>query len=127
MGGNIPGGNFLGGNFPGGGSSPVGSLMGGNFPGGSFPKTILPWSPSITFQNKIVLFASMKAFQNMKNAFYFILKVFSFSRYLNFCPEFLVMSKKRLDRKDKDNFKICDVATWLKNSYNAHIAQYLTK
>ena len=37
------------------------------------------------------------------------------------------MSKKRLDKKDKDNFKIYDVATWLKNSHNAHIAQYLTR
>ena len=27
----------------------------------------------------------------MKNAFYFILKALSFSRYLSFCPGFLVM------------------------------------
>ena len=27
----------------------------------------------------------------MNNAFYFILKVFSFSRYLNFCIDFLAM------------------------------------
>ena len=43
----------------------------------------------------------------MKNAFYFILKkLFSFLRYLNFCQEFLVMQEKRLDQKEKDNFKI---------------------
>ena len=30
----------------------------------------------------------------MENAFYFILKAFSFSRYLRFCHEFLVMYEK---------------------------------
>ena len=33
----------------------------------------------------------------MENAFYFILKLFSFSRYFNFCLDFLVMQEKRLD------------------------------
>ena len=64
----------------------------------------------------------------MKNVFYFILKaLFSFSRYSNFCPDFFVMQKKRLDKKGKFNFKICDIATWLANNYNTHIAQYLMK
>ena len=35
--------------------------------------------------------------------------------------------QKWLDEKDKLNFKIYDVTTWLTNNYNAHIAQYLTK
>ena len=45
-------------------------------------------------------------------------KLFSFSRYLNFCIDFLVMKKKRLDSKYKVNFKIYDVTTWLTNNYN---------
>ena len=35
--------------------------------------------------------------------------------------------KKRLHQKDKINFKIYEVATWLTNNGNTHIAQYLTK
>ena len=35
--------------------------------------------------------------------------------------------KKRLDYKDKVNFKIYDVTAWLTNNYNTHIAQYLTR
>ena len=37
------------------------------------------------------------------------------------------MWKKRLDEKDKVNFKINDVTTRLKNDCKPHIAQYLTK
>ena len=37
------------------------------------------------------------------------------------------MLKKRLDQKDKINFKIHDVTAWLTNNYNTHIAQYITK
>ena len=37
------------------------------------------------------------------------------------------MWKKRLDQKDKINFKIYDVTTCLANNYNTHIAQYPTK
>ena len=37
------------------------------------------------------------------------------------------MLKKRLDWKDKVNFKIHDVTNWLTNIYNTHIAQYLAK
>ena len=44
--------------------------------------------------------------------------LFSFSRYLNFCLDFLVKQKKRLDWKEEANFKICDVATWLINNCN---------
>ena len=41
-------------------------------------------------------------------------ELFSFSRYLRFCLKFLVMKEKRLDLKDKVNFKIYNVTTWLK-------------
>ena len=54
-------------------------------------------------------------------------KLFSFSRYLNFCLYFLVIWEKRLDYKDKGNFKIYVVKAWLIKLYNTHIAQYLTK
>ena len=37
------------------------------------------------------------------------------------------MQERRLDQKDKVNFEIYDVTTWFRNSYNTHIAQYLTK
>ena len=39
-------------------------------------------------------------------------KLFSFSRYLSFCLDFLV----------KVNFKFYDVAAWLTNNCNTHIA-----
>ena len=43
--------------------------------------------------------------------------------FLSFCPNFLVMYKKRLNQKDKVDFKIPDVTTWLINNFNTHIAQ----
>ena len=48
-----------------------------------------------------------------------------FSRYFNFCLDFSVTYKERLDLKDKVNFKIDDVTVWLANNYNTHIVQYL--
>ena len=48
-------------------------------------------------------------------------------RYLNFCLDLFGMQKKRLDCKDKVNFKIDHVTTWLTNNCNTHIAQYLKK
>ena len=62
----------------------------------------------------------------MKNAFYFTIKLFSFWRYLNFCPDFFGYEGKRLDKKAKINFKIYDVISWGTND-NTHIAQYLKK
>ena len=88
MGGNILGGNFLGGNFSGGRSFPVGSLMGENFPGGSLPKTILPWSPSLTFQKNLFYLLQWKPFKNDKKCILFHLKglldfkVFKFSSWI---------------------------------------------
>ena len=41
---------------------------------------------------------------------------FSFSRYLNFCLDFLVIYKKRLDWKEKVNFKVYSVTVRLTNS-----------
>ena len=53
-------------------------------------------------------------------------KLFSFSRYFNFCLDFLGMQKKRFDQTDKVNFEIYDVTPWLTKNYKTHIAQYLT-
>ena len=63
----------------------------------------------------------------LANAFYFISKVFSFSRYLNFHHDFLIMQRKLLDQKGKINFKIHDATNWLTNNCNTYIAQYITK
>ena len=40
----------------------------------------------------------------------------SFSRYLSFLSRLFGHVKKRLDQKDKVNFKIYDVTTWLTNN-----------
>ena len=62
----------------------------------------------------------------MKNAFDFILNALFVLNIFKFCHDLLVMQKKPLDKKDKINFKIYDITTWLTNSCNTHIAQYLT-
>ena len=53
-------------------------------------------------------------------------KIFSFSRYLSFCLDFLAIAK-RLDLKDKVSFNFYDVTAWLTNNFNTDIAQYLEK
>ena len=63
----------------------------------------------------------------MKNTFYFISKALFVLKDLSFYLEFLVIQKKLLDQKDKVNFEIYNVTTWLTNNYNTHIALYLTK
>ena len=40
-------------------------------------------------------------------------KLFSFSRCLSFCLDFLVIQAKKLDLRDKINFKFYDVTIWL--------------
>ena len=44
----------------------------------------------------------------MKNVFYFVFKVFSFSTYLNFCLDFFGHVGKWLNKKAKVIFKIYD-------------------
>ena len=51
-------------------------------------------------------------------------KLFLFSRSLSFCLDFLVMYGKVLMKKIKVNFKFYDVAAWLTNNCNTHVAQY---
>ena len=62
----------------------------------------------------------------MKNAIYFILKAFSVLKTLKFLSWLLGDAEKQLDLKDKVNFEICDVTTWLTENYKTHIAEYVT-
>ena len=52
-------------------------------------------------------------------------KLFSFSRYLSFCLDFLVVELDKKDKKDTVNFKYYDATAWLRNNSNTHIVQYL--
>ena len=63
----------------------------------------------------------------MKNAFYFILKALLVLKIFKFLPGISVHVEKQLDQKDKINFKIYDITTWLTYNYNKDIAQYFTK
>ena len=58
----------------------------------------------------------------VKNVFYFILKLLSFSRYLSFCHDFWSCRKNGLSRMMR-----LTTSFWLTNNYNTHIDQYLTK
>ena len=53
-------------------------------------------------------------------------KLFWFWRYLNLCSDFLDHEGKRLDKRAKVNFKICDVTSRETNNYT-YIAQYPKK
>ena len=52
-------------------------------------------------------------------------KLFTFSQYLSFCLDVLVMDQNGLIKKV--NFKFYDVTAWLTNNCNTHIAQRLEK
>ena len=43
-------------------------------------------------------------------------KLFLFSRYWSFCLDFFSHVTKRLDKKDKGNFKFDDATAWLVNT-----------
>ena len=66
----------------------------------------------------------------MKNTFYstlktlFIFKIFVQDKFLSW---FLHHVEKRLDDKNKVNFKIYDATTWEANNCNTYIAQYFKK
>ena len=49
--------------------------------------------------------------------------LFLFSRYLNFLSGLFVHVEKRLVYKDKVNFKIYDIKTWLKNNCNPNASK----
>ena len=61
----------------------------------------------------------------MKNAFYFTSKAHFVLKIFKFLSRRFGHVSKRLDLKDPVNFKFYDVAAWLTNNRNTHIAQYL--
>ena len=63
----------------------------------------------------------------MKNVFIATKKLFLFSVYLNLCPDLFDQVGKRIDKKDKFNFKTYDVINWKTNNYKTYITQYLKK
>ena len=63
----------------------------------------------------------------MKNAFYFTLKARFVLKVFRFLSWRFGYAEKQLDWNTKVIFKIYDVTSRLKNNYNTHIAQYLTK
>ena len=54
----------------------------------------------------------------MKNAFYFTLKALFVLKLFQLVSQRFGHVQKRLDEKDKVNFKIYDVATWVTNNCN---------
>ena len=61
----------------------------------------------------------------MKNAFYFTSKARFVLKAFKFLCSLIDHVAKRLDKKDKVNFKFYDVTAWVTNNCNTHIAQYL--
>ena len=60
--------------------------------------------------------------------FYFTLKAFFILKiFYKLSSYFFILVKKQLDQKDKVDFKIYDVTSWLINNCNKHIDQYLKK
>ena len=54
-------------------------------------------------------------------------RLFLFLEYSVFGSDFFGRVGKRLDKKVKVDFRICDVTKWEANNYNTHIVQYLKK
>ena len=63
----------------------------------------------------------------MKNAFSFILKALFVLKIFNFLSRLFHHIKKRPDYKDKANFKIHDVTTWLAKICNRHILANISR
>ena len=61
----------------------------------------------------------------MKNAFHFNSKALFVLKILTFLSWLFVHAAKRLNYKDKVNFKIYDVTAWLTDNCDTHIPQYL--
>ena len=83
---------------------------------------------NLTFQKICLSCFDERYSKILQNCIHFVStrKLFSFSRYLNFCLGFLVMQQKRLDLKYRAiSKKRANITTWLTSNYN--IAQYLKK
>ena len=63
----------------------------------------------------------------MKNTFYFTSKALSILKIFKFLSRLFGHVAKRLDKKDKLNFKFYDVTAWLTNNCNTQFAKYFEK
>ena len=63
----------------------------------------------------------------IKNAFYFTLKALFVLNIFQFLSRLFDHVEKQLDKKNKVEFKISDVTTWLASNCVVVIAQYLKK
>ena len=59
--------------------------------------------------------------------FYFTTKALFVLKLIKFQSRLFGQVVKRADQKDKVDFKFYDATTWLTNSCNTHIVQYLKK
>ena len=71
--------------------------------------------------------AAERPLEMMKNAFCFTSKGLFVLKIFKLLSWHFGHVAKRLDKKDKVNFKFFDVTAWLKNNCDTHIAQYLEK
>ena len=62
-----------------------------------------------------------------KSTFYFILEALFVLRIFKFLPWLFRYVEKMTWLEIKTNFKIYGVTTWLRNNYNTHVAQYITR
>ena len=63
----------------------------------------------------------------MKNVFYFTAKALFILKIFKSLSWLFGHVSKRVDKKDKINFKFKDVTAWLSSYLNTHIAEYLKK
>ena len=71
----------------------------------------------LSHSKKIYVICLIKSPLKMIKCFLFHLKkLFPFSKNLSFCHDFLVMQEKRLDQKDKADFKTHHVTIWFTNN-----------
>ena len=75
---------------------------------------------------KVDLICFIKNPLKMMN-YVFYLMLFTLLKYNHFWPEFFGYIEKRLDNKDKEDFKIYDVTNWNINNCKNRIARYLKK
>ena len=88
--------------------------------------SLIQLKPDSHLPKKIIYFND-SPLKMMKNAFYFILKALFGLKIYKFFSWLFGHVEKWLHQKDKVNFTIYDVTTWLTNNPNTHIARYPTK
>ena len=84
-------------------------------------------TPAKILSNVKQFLATKSPLKMIKNIFYFTLKALLILKIFNFLSSIFVNAEKRLDSKDKVNFKVYDITAWLTNSCNTYIDQCLNK